>query len=86
LLYGSENPTIKARDAVRIKAAQLKCMRKAGGCTWRDYKKNTEIAMELNMTPVLDKIQDRLTRIIKKTVSPKGRRKQGKTLKRLQDV
>jgi hypothetical protein len=27
--------------------------------------KNTQIEMELNMTPVLDKIQDRLPRVIK---------------------
>jgi len=31
LLYGSENPTIKAKDAIRIKAAEMKCMRKTGG-------------------------------------------------------
>jgi hypothetical protein len=30
-LYGSENPTIKAKDAIRIKAAEMKCMRKTGG-------------------------------------------------------
>jgi hypothetical protein len=28
LLYGSENPTIKARDAIKIKAAETKCMKK----------------------------------------------------------
>jgi len=36
-LYRSENPTIKARDAIRIKAAEMKCMRKTRGYTWRDY-------------------------------------------------
>jgi hypothetical protein len=32
-LYRSENPTIQARDAKRIKAAETKCMRKTGGYT-----------------------------------------------------
>jgi hypothetical protein len=36
----------------------MKYMRKAGECTWMDYKTNTEIAEELSMTPVLDKIQE----------------------------
>jgi hypothetical protein len=33
-------------------------MRKTAGFTWTDYKTNKEIAKELNITPVLDKIQD----------------------------
>jgi hypothetical protein len=37
LLYGSETWTIKARDARRITAAEMKYMRKAG-YTWTDYK------------------------------------------------
>jgi hypothetical protein len=28
------------------------------GHTWTDYKTNTQFAKELNITPVLDKIQD----------------------------
>jgi hypothetical protein len=39
LFYGSKNPSFKARDAIRVKAAEMKCMRKKGGYTWRDYKK-----------------------------------------------
>jgi hypothetical protein len=31
-------------------------MRKTAGRTWTDYKTNTEIAKELNITAVLDKI------------------------------
>jgi len=38
LLYRSENWTIKARDARRITAAEMKCMRRAAGYTWADYK------------------------------------------------
>jgi DNA-binding CsgD family transcriptional regulator len=50
--------TIKARDARRITAAEMKYMRRTAGHTWTDHKTNTEIAKELNITPVLDKIQD----------------------------
>jgi hypothetical protein len=75
-------------------------MRKAAGYTWRDYKTNTEIAKELNMTPVLDKIlkyrrnwlkhinrmpHNRLPRILKFCRSS-GRENQGRPLKRLKDV
>jgi hypothetical protein len=33
-------------------------MRRTAGYTWTDHKTNAEIAKELNITPVLDKIQD----------------------------
>jgi len=54
LLYGSETWTIKARDARRITAAEMKYMRTAG-YTWTDYKTNTQITKELKITPILDK-------------------------------
>jgi hypothetical protein len=57
LLYLSENWTTKARDA-KITAAQMKYMRITAGYAWTDHKTNTEITKELNITPVLDKIQD----------------------------
>jgi hypothetical protein len=50
--------TIKARDTRRITAAEMKCVRKGTGYTWTDFKTNTEIAKELNITPVLDKLQE----------------------------
>jgi hypothetical protein len=68
--------------------------------TWIDYKSNTEIAKELNINPVLEKVQDyrrngiqhvnrmphnRLPRKVK-YYRPKGRRNQGRPLKRLVDV
>jgi hypothetical protein len=34
LLYGSENLTIKGREATRITAADIKYMRITAGCTW----------------------------------------------------
>jgi hypothetical protein len=59
LLHGSEIWTIKERDAIRIiRAAEMKYLRKTAGYTWTYYKRNTEFAKELNLTPVVDKIQD----------------------------
>jgi hypothetical protein len=46
-LYGSENWTIKARDATRITVAEMKYMRRTAGYTWTDHETNTEIAKEL---------------------------------------
>ena len=56
LLYGSETWTIKARDARRITAAEMKYMRRTTGYTWADYKRNSHIEKELEITPVLDKL------------------------------
>jgi len=38
LLYGSESWTIKARDARKITAAEMKYMRRTVGYTWTDHK------------------------------------------------
>jgi hypothetical protein len=54
LLYGSETWTIKARDARRISAGEMK-YRRTAGYTWTDYKTNSQIAKELKITPILDK-------------------------------
>ena len=100
MLYGSETWTIKARDASRISAAEMKYMRKTAGHTWTDYKTNLHIVKELGITPVLDKLleykrnwiqrvnrmpRDRLPRIMKH-YSPTGRRNRGRPLKRLLDT
>ena len=34
----------------------MKYMRRTGGYTWADYKKNSHIAKELEITPALDKL------------------------------
>jgi hypothetical protein len=96
-----ENWTIKARHARRITAADVKYMRKTAGYTWTDYKTNIQTAEELNITPVLDRMQEyrrnwlqhikrmprsRLPRMLKKNKKPTRRRNQGKPLKRLLDV
>ena len=100
MLYGSETWTVKARGARRITAAEMKCMRRTAGYTWTDYKTNSHIAKELEITPVLDKLleckrkwiqhvyrvpRDRLPRIMKH-YSPTGRRNRGRPLKRLLDT
>jgi hypothetical protein len=36
----------------------MKYVRRTAGYTWTNRKTNTEIGKELNITPVLDKIQD----------------------------
>ena len=56
LLHGSETWTIKAKDARRITAAEMKYMRVTVGYIWTDYKANTQIAKELKITPILDKL------------------------------
>jgi len=56
LLYSSETWTIKARDARRIAAAEMKYMRRKAGYTWTDHETNKQITKELKITPILDKL------------------------------
>jgi hypothetical protein len=100
LLYGSETWTIKARDTRRITAAEMKYMGKTAGYIWTDYKTNAEIAKELKITLILDKLleyernwiqhvnrmpRNRLHRVMKH-YSPTGRRNHCRPLKRLLDA
>ena len=99
LLYDSETWTIKASDARRITAAEMKYMRTAG-YTWTDYKTNAQIAKELKITPILEKLleykrswiqhvhrmpRNRSPRVMKH-YSPTGRWNHGRPLKRLLDT
>jgi len=100
LLYGSESWTIKARDARRITAAEMKYMRRTAGYIWTDYRTNAQIAKELKITPILDKLLEYKRNWIKhvnrmprsilprvmKRYSPTGRRNHGRPLKRLLDT
>jgi ABC-type ATPase involved in cell division len=45
-------------DATRIRAAEMKYLRRTAGYAWTDHKTNTDIAKELNIAQILDKIQD----------------------------
>ena len=59
LLYGSETWTIKARDARRVTAAEMKYMRRTAGYIWTDYETNVQIAKELKITQITG-IQEKL--------------------------
>ena len=50
--------TFKTRDARRITAAGMKHMRRTAGYTRTDYKIITQIATELKITPILDKLPE----------------------------
>jgi hypothetical protein len=92
LLYGSETWAIKARDARRITATEVKYMRITAGYIWADYETNTQITKELKISPILDKLleykrnwiqhvnrmpRNRLPRVMKH-YSPTGRRNYGR--------
>ena len=84
----------------RITAAEMKYMRTAW-YTWTDYKtKNAQIAKELKISPILDKLleykrssiqhinrmpRNKLPRVMK-YYSPTGRRNHGRPLKRLPET
>jgi hypothetical protein len=78
----------------------MKYMRRTVGYTCTDHKTNTQIAKELKITPILDKLleykrkwiqhvnsmpRNRLPRVMKH-YSPTGRRNHGRPLKRLLDT
>jgi len=100
LLYGSGTWTLIASDARRKTAAEMKYKRRTAGYTWTDYKTNAQIAKELNITPILEKLleykrswiqhvnrmpRNRLPRVMKH-YCPTGRRNLGRPLKRLLDT
>jgi len=75
-------------------------MRRAAGYTWTDYKTNVQIAKELKITPILDKLLEYKRRWIQHVnrmprnglpramtdCSPTDRRNRGRPLKRLLDT
>ena len=90
----------EARDARRITWAEMKYMRRTAGYTRTDYKTNAQIAKELKITQILDKLleykrnwiqhvnrmpRNRLPRVMKR-YSPNGRMNHGRPLKRLLDT
>jgi len=54
LTYGSEAWTVCKRDERRIRAADMKYMRRAAGCTRLDYRKNLDTMKELSMQTVVE--------------------------------
>ena len=65
LLHGSETWTVKTRDGRRITAAEMKYMRRTAGYTGTDHRTNTQIAKEFKITPILDKIQEKMDKTCK---------------------
>jgi len=78
----------------------MKYVRSTAGYTWTDYKTNAQIAKELKITPILDKLlkykrnwvqhvnrrpRNRLPRVMK-YYSPTGRRNHARPSKRLLDT
>jgi len=78
----------------------MKYMRRTTGYIWTDYKTNAQIAKELKITPILDKLleykrnwiqhvnripRNRVPRVMKR-YSPTGRRNRDRPLKRLVDT
>jgi len=78
----------------------MKYMRRTAGYIWADYKTNAQIAKELKITPILDKLleykrnciqrvnrmpRSRLPRVMKR-YCPSGRRSHGRPLKGLLDT
>ena len=83
--------------AFSLWTGMMKYMRRTAGYAWTDYKTNAQIAKELKITPVLDKLleyernwikhvnrmpRNRLPRVMKH-YCPTGRRNHGRPLKRL---
>ena len=78
----------------------MQYMRRTAGYTWKDYRTNTQIAKELKITPILDKLleykrnwiqhinrmpRNRLPRVMKRYCLT-GRRNHGRPLKGLLDT
>jgi len=57
-LYGSENWTLTALQRRRIEAAGMKLLIPLTGYTLYDHKKNDYIRRELQITGILDKIDE----------------------------
>ena len=57
-LYGSENWTLTALQRRRIEAAEMKLLRPLAGYTLYDHKTNEYIRRELQITGILDKIDE----------------------------
>jgi len=57
-LYGSENWTLTASQRQRIEAAEMKLLRPLAGCTLYDHKTDDYILRKLQITGILDKIDE----------------------------
>ncbi|KAJ4428270.1 hypothetical protein ANN_24287 [Periplaneta americana] len=58
LLYGREIWVLKQRDISRLRAAEMKYLRRTAGYTLLDHKRNEDILQELKMQPLEEKIAE----------------------------
>jgi hypothetical protein len=99
LIYGSEIWTLGKQDKTRLTTSEMKFLRKTAGYTLMDHKQNEEIIKELQVAPIINKIQNYKTKCIqhvsrmddqrypKKMLQyqPRGKRRLGRPLKLLLD-
>jgi ABC-type ATPase involved in cell division len=99
LIYESKIWTLIQHDKSRLKASEIKFLRRTVGYTLLDHEKNEDILQELNITPVLEKITKYRHNWVKHIrcmnnlrfpkalieYHPRGRRHPGRPLKRLLD-
>jgi hypothetical protein len=57
LIYGSEIWTLRKQDKTRLITSEIKFLRKTAGYILMDHKQNEEITQELQVAPIIDKIQ-----------------------------
>ena len=57
-LYGAENWTLTALQRRRIEAAEMKLLRPLAGYNLHDHKTNDYICCKLQITGILDKIDE----------------------------
>jgi hypothetical protein len=97
--YGSEAWTIRRTDERRLISAEMRFLRRSGGYTRWDHKRNEDILTELRMSQITEFIyqyrknlkehvnrmsSDRIPKMILK-YQPKGKRNLGRPLKRWKD-
>ena len=85
---------------LKVKVLNISLSFAANNLTWTDHKTNRQVAKELKITPILDKLQEykrnwiqhvnrmprnRLPKVMKQ-YSPSGRRNHGRPLKRILDA
>jgi len=100
LLYGSETWTVKASDARRITAVEMKYMRRAAGYTWDRLQNRCTNCKGVKNNTILDKLleykrrwiqhvnkmpRNRLTTVMRQSC-PTGRRNRVNSLKRILDT
>jgi hypothetical protein len=64
LIYGSEICTLKKQDKTKLTTPEIKFLRKTAGYTLMDHKQNKEIIQELQVAPIINKIQNYKTKWI----------------------